>query len=149
MARRYNPKRAKTHYSYRIDEAADLHGVHRSTVRHWIDMGLKPLDNVRPVLIHGAELNRFHASLRTTRSQKCEPGELFCLACRAPRHPAGSMADLVVDGGTTSALIGICPVCSRLMHQRVGTRRLVAHRAVLEITDRPRSEPLKGSRHCH
>jgi hypothetical protein len=38
---RLNPRRAKLHRSYTVEETARLFGVHRNTVRAWLKQGLK------------------------------------------------------------------------------------------------------------
>jgi len=151
--RSYNPKRAKTHFCYTIMEAADLYTVHRQTVRHWLANGLAPLDGRRPVLIHGSELNRFHDTRRVSRKRPCGPGELYCLGCKQPRAPAGSMVDFLPGSGGLGVVVGICPACDRMMRQNVNAKRLDALRSVLEVTTRPQPEPIGESRdarlNCH
>ena len=144
-SRRHNPRRAKSHFSYTLAETAELYDVHRQTVRHWLKSGLEPLDNRRPVLIHGAELNRFHSERRTARKRPCGPGQLYCLGCKEPRHPAGSVADYVPGSGTSGVLIGICPECESLMRQNVNAARLRTFQALLSVTTRPDAEPIGES----
>jgi excisionase family DNA binding protein len=133
------------HFSYTIAEAAELYGVHRQTVRHWLGNGLKPNDAGKPVLIHGSELNRFHAARRTAGKQPCGPDELYCLACKAPRRPAGSIADFSRGGDTGGTVTGICPECENIMSQRVNASRLAILRTQLDVAFRPAPEPIGES----
>ena len=142
-ARRYG--RAKSHFSYTISEAAELFDVHRQTVRHWLADDLQPNDGGRPLLIHGSELNRFHAARRDARKSPCGPGELYCLSCKAPHRPAGSMADYTPDAGSCGTVSGICPTCDRMMSQRVNPSRLAALVAELDLVIRPVPEPIGES----
>jgi hypothetical protein len=144
-SRRHNPRRAKSHFSYTIHEVAELYDVGRSTVRHWLASGLEPNDGGKPILIHGSELNRFHAIRRELKKRPCGPGELFCLGCRAPRRPAGSMADFTPGLGTSGTVEGICPVCGRMMSQRVNATRLSRLRVELDVATRPLPEPIGES----
>jgi len=140
-SRRHSPRRAKSHFSYTISQAADLYGVHRQTVRHWLTNGLQPNKGGRPVLIHGTELNRFHDSRRAAGKHPCGPGELYCLGCRAPRRPAGGIADFTPGAGSRGTVTGICPNCERMMSQRVNASRLAILRAELDVAFRPPPNP--------
>jgi len=144
-SRRHSPRRAKSHFSYTISETAELYAVHRQTVRHWLANGLEPNDSSRPVLIHGTELNRFHKARRDAAKGECGPGELYCLGCKAPRRPAGSMADYVPMSASTGKVTGICPVCECMMSQHVNSIRLALFDAELEIATRPPLEPIGKS----
>ena len=143
-SRRHNPKRAKSLHSFTIAEAADLYSVHRNTVRHWLVEGLEPIDARKPVLIHGSSLNRFHASRRQSVKQTCGPFELFCLGCRAPRRPASDIADYTPLTAMVGALEAICPVCDRIMNQRVNAARLERLSREIEVTVRLAREPIEG-----
>ena len=67
MAQRLpNPRLAKIHRNYTVEEVARLYGVHRNTVRQWIKRdGLPICDDGRPVLILGGELAAFLTRKRT------------------------------------------------------------------------------------
>lgn len=143
--RRHNPRRAKSHLSYTINEAAELYGVHRQTVRSWLVSGLEPNDAGRPVLIHGTELNRFQHQRRASAKARCGPGEMYCFGCQTPRRPAGSLADYIPAGTASGKVTGICPECDRMMSQHVNAARLAVFQAELEIVTRPHHEPIIGS----
>jgi excisionase family DNA binding protein len=119
MARRYDIRRVKIHRTYSPSEAGKLLGVHKHTVSRWIASGLPLIERKRPYLIHGADLRTF-LSARRPRKQPLRPGEMYCLRCRAPKRPAGDMADLVPRSAETGTLIGICPTCTGMMHRAVG-----------------------------
>lgn len=118
--RRFNPRRAKIHRSYTVEEVARLYGVHKQTVSNWINVGLAALASKRPILIHGSDLREFHDNRRKKQKQKCHPGELFCLKCRAPKRPAGDMLDYLPMSLVSGNFRGICPTCNGLIHRRVG-----------------------------
>ena len=98
--RTFNPLRAKIHRSYSIEEVARLYGVHKQTVRNWIDAKLPTLKSQRPHLITGRDLREFHERRRQQRKRKCRPGELYCLRCRTPQRPAGGMLDYIPMTGS-------------------------------------------------
>src|SRR5271154_5336964 len=94
MARRFNYRRVKIHHSYTIGAAAAVVGAHKHTVSRWIAAGLPTTDARRPLLIHGADLRAFLKAREPTK-QPCRPGEFYCLRWKAPRRPAGDMADYI------------------------------------------------------
>lgn len=144
--RRRNPRQAKTLLCYSIADAADLYGVHRQTVRHWLSSGLAPIDASRPILIHGSTLNAFHASRRAAAKRPCGLLELFCLSCRAPRRPAGDMADYRPMTANLGTISGICPMCGRMMTQRINATGLARFRVTFEVSIRRAPEPIRESR---
>jgi hypothetical protein len=131
-----NPRLAKTHRSYSVEEISRLFAVHKNTVRAWLRQGLKAIDGQRPTLVRGEELSRFLADRRARTKQACGPGRIYCLACRAPKVPAGKMADCVQSGDTTGTLQGICPDCGRMIYRRVNPQELAAVLGDLEVTVR-------------
>jgi hypothetical protein len=129
-----NPRLAKIHRNYSLEDISRLHGVHKNTVRNWLREGLEPIDGQRPILIQGRELRRFLTERRARAKQACGPGRIYCLPCRAPKVPAGKIADCVQTGETTGALQGICPDCNRMIYRRVNPQKLEAVRGGLDVT---------------
>jgi excisionase family DNA binding protein len=136
MPRRHpNHRLVKIHRNYTVGEAADLLGKHKNTVRAWIRAsGLRVIDSRRPVLIHGLDLREFLREQRTRNRQTCPPGHIYCVKCRAPREPAGDMADYLPLTDSSGNLRGICPDCGILIHRRVGLAKIDQVRGRLEIT---------------
>ena len=66
--------------------------------------------------------------------QVCGPGRIYCIACRAPKVPAGKMADCSPVGPQAGNLCGICPDCDRLIYRRVNLAKIDAIRGDLDIT---------------
>jgi hypothetical protein len=54
-----NPRLAKIHRNYSVEDTARLFNVHKNTVRNWLKDGLEPIDDQRPTLVRGEELRRF------------------------------------------------------------------------------------------
>ena len=142
-SRHPNPRLAKIHRNYSVEDASRLFSIHKNTVRNWLREGLKPTDDQRPTLIQGSELRRFLTERRARSKQTCGPGRIYCLPCRAPRVPAAKIADFIQTGDTTGTLHGICPDCNRMIYRRVNPQKLNAVRGDLEIRvtqARPRIE---------
>jgi hypothetical protein len=129
-----NPRRVKVHRSYTVDDTARLFGCHRNTIRHWQKQGLKPIDGRRPVVFEGLTLVTFLEARRGARRRCLKPGEIYCLPCRAPREPAGNMAEYVPVTDARGNLRGICPTCDRLMHRIVSRARIEGVRGNLNVT---------------
>ncbi|MCP5246580.1 MAG: helix-turn-helix domain-containing protein [Burkholderiales bacterium] len=122
--RLHNPNIAKIHRSYTVEEVASLYGVFKGTVRAWIKTGLPTLNDIRPMLILGRDLVAFHQARRKKNKQKCKPGEIYCVRCRAPKKPAGDMADYQIITDKIGNLEAICPDCDNIMNRRVSLSTL-------------------------
>lgn len=120
MARtRLNPRLAKLHFSYSVEEVARLYGVSRNTVRHWHKHdGLKAVDAGRPALFKGSVLRAFVEARRAAAKRPCPPGSLYCFRCRSPRRPALGMADFVAREAGAGGLRALCETCGTVMHRR-------------------------------
>jgi Helix-turn-helix domain len=135
MSKRHpNPRLAKIHRSYTVEEVARLFGVHRNTVRAWVKLGLPTNDDRRPMLILGRDLVAFLCARRAKNKRTCKPGEVYCVRCRAPRVPAGNMADYQPVTETLGNLIAICSDCEAMMYRRVSLAKLEQVRGKLDIT---------------
>lgn len=133
-SRHLNPRLAKIHRSYTVEEIARVFNVHKNTVRNWFKQGLKPIDGQRPTVVRGQEIRRFHVERRARAKQPSGPGRIYCLPCRAPKMPAGNMADFVAVGDTNGTLRGICPDCDRMIYRKVNPQKLGAACGDLDVT---------------
>jgi excisionase family DNA binding protein len=154
MVRRFNWRLIKMHHSYTIDEAALALRAHKNTVRAWIRGKQLPLVcDRRPYLIQGRVLRDFLGAQQTKSRQRCGPGQIFCLSCRSPKHPAGAMAEYRRLTAATGNLRGLCPDCHRLIHRVVSLARIDAVRGELEVTFPQEVEPITQgmlpSGNCH
>lgn len=133
-SRHPNPKLAKIHRTYTVDEVARLLNVHKNTVRRWIKQGLSTVDSRKPTLLHGLDLREFHEKRRKNAKRPCKPGEMYCVKCREPRRPAGAMADYLPISDTIGNLRGICPDCETFIHRRISKARIEDDCGDLDIT---------------
>ena len=129
-----NPRLAKIHRNYTVDEVAHLFGIHKNTVRDWVKRGLPTSDGRRPMLILGRELVAFLTARRTKNKRTCQPGEIYCVRCRSPRAPAGDMVDYEPVTATLGNLVAICSACETMMYRRVSLAKLAQVRGNLDIT---------------
>lgn len=128
-----NPRLVKIHHNYTVEEIARRFSVHRNTVREWIKQGLPTIDKKRPYLILGRDLAVFLQARRKKNKRTCQPGEIYCVRCRAPKTPAGNMADYITVTETLGNLVGICPDCGALINRRVSLAQLEQIRGQLDI----------------
>lgn len=139
---RPNPRLAKIHRSYTVDEIATLYGAHRNTVRAWIKRGLPTLDNRRPVLVLGWHLRDFLQARREVNKKTCGPGRIYCVRCREPQRPRGGAVRYEPLTETLGNLVGRCPYCDAGLYRRVSEKslsRALGDLAVLQSLDRTES----------
>ena len=134
MPRHLNPRLAKIHRSYTVEDIARTWGLHRNTVRQWLKQGLPTIDQKRPLLILGTALAEFIEAKRRSRRTSLVPGELYCVRCHAARQPLGNIANFVPLSVATGNLVGQCPDCARSMCRRVNRARIDEVRGGLTIT---------------
>ena len=133
-AMRPNPRLAKIHRSYTVEEIAKLYGVHRNTVRAWIARGLPTVDERRPVLVLGSHLAAFLQAKRAANKRPCGPGEIYCLRCREPRRPGGGAVRYHPLTLTLGNLVGLCACCGAGLNRRVSLAKLPLVFADLAVT---------------
>jgi hypothetical protein len=145
--RRHPLSHIKTGCTYDVVEAAALLGVHRNTVRQWLKVGLKPIDDKRPLLIHGAELKAFLARRQDDRRTRCGPGEFFCFRCKTPRKPWGGLVDTFDHGPKIVRLGALCECCETIMHRTVTRSKLNGFlEAAAPVKPALIGEPMEGER---
>lgn len=119
-----NHRLVKIHRNYTVEEIAELFAIHKNTVRRWVKDGLATTDDKRPMLILGHVLVTFLQARRVKNKQTCKPGELYCVRCRAPKSPAGDMAEYSPITEKLGNLTAICPDCDALMNRHVSLTRI-------------------------
>ena len=132
-ATRPNPRLAKIHRSYTVEEIATLYGVHRNTVRAWIKHGLPTIDQGRPMLVKGSHLAEYLRSRRAAKKRPCGPGEIYCLRCREPRAPAGGAVRYHPLTPAQGNLVGLCGCCGAGLNRRVSLPKLPLLQGVLNV----------------
>ncbi|MBX9614457.1 MAG: helix-turn-helix domain-containing protein [Caulobacteraceae bacterium] len=131
---RLNPCLSKIHRSYSVEEVARLYGLHRNTVRSWLNEGsLAAIDGGRPVLVQGKVLRTFLEARRTAAKRPCPTGTLYCFKCREPRAPALGMADFMASNTGSGNIRALCDVCGSTMHRRTRFEAVAAVLPGIEV----------------
>jgi hypothetical protein len=73
-SRHPNPRLAKIHRSYSVEEMARLFNVHKNTIRSWFKQGLEVIDRQRPTVARGEEIRRFLAEPPGAREASLRAG---------------------------------------------------------------------------
>jgi len=129
-----NYRLVKIHRNYTVEDVANLFGVHKNTVRRWINGGLETLDQRRPLLVHGIELAAYLQARRVKNKRPCQSGEIYCVRCRAPKRPAGNLVDYLPITVSQGNLSGICPNCDAMIYRRASLAKLPEIQGNLDIT---------------
>ncbi|WP_264878226.1 helix-turn-helix domain-containing protein [Vibrio agarivorans] len=114
-----------------MSEAAEVLGVHKKTVRNWINDGLPVVDEKRPLLISGTDLKIFVRQQRKRNRRKCRPSEIYCLRCREAREPTPGTAKFVQEEGGTGRVFARCCECDSKVNKYFSWRNLDALRREL------------------
>ncbi|WP_370286572.1 helix-turn-helix domain-containing protein [Pseudooceanicola nanhaiensis] len=133
MPRKARLKGIKALHCYRVEEAAEVSGVSPRTIRNWIADGLPVLDDERPMLIRGDDLQDYIKGTRASRKVTTAPDEFFCLACRTARKAAGGFADCTIKDGRAT-LTAFCAACETVVHKPVSMARLPDLERLLDLT---------------
>ena len=128
-----------------MDEAAQLFCVHKNTVRAWIKSGLQTIDARRPTLILGRHLANFIHDRRQRVKQRCQPGQFYCVRCRAPKEPAAGVADYIPITSSSGNLRGRCGDCGTLMWRRVPLLKLKLIADGLDVSFPPGQQHIADS----
>jgi hypothetical protein len=135
MGKRHpNHRLVKIHRSYAVEEIAKLFGIHKNTVRRWVKEGLATTDDKRPMLILGYVLVEFLQARRLKNKRTCKPGELYCVRCRAPKPPAGDMAEYFPITEKFGNLVAICPDCDAFMNRLISLDKIGQVRGRIDIS---------------
>lgn len=111
MAKRVSTRRIKGNRAYTYEEAADAICVTPQTIRAWRKIGLNVMMEQTPHLILGFALKSFITERAAKGRTQLQTDQVYCLACKAARHPYGMMADYVPKDGTTGHLKTLCDHC--------------------------------------
>jgi len=129
-----NPRLAKIHRNYTIEETANLFSVHKNTVGSWIKQGLPICGKKRPILIMGRDLRVFLEAKKIKNKRPCKPDEIYCVRCRAPKKPAADLIEYRAITDTLGNLVALCPDCESIMNRRISLAKLKQMPGCMGIT---------------
>ena len=76
-------------------------------------------------MILGRDLNTFHAKRKLKNKHPCKPNEIYCMKCKIPKEPVAGMVEYQPVNAKTGNMIGICPVCEKLMYKRISITKIM------------------------
>lgn len=144
MSRRHDLRLLKKHANYTASELAKVLKVNILTIRRWCKLGLKPIDQKRPYLFIGGHVAEFLAARHKPR-QPLMPGEIYCVACRQPRVPAGGLVNLQPISDTTANFIGTCPTSGHRIRRRVRIDEIAFKLGNCQVADEDDATTLVGN----
>jgi excisionase family DNA binding protein len=124
MAKRPNPRAIRAARTYTIDEAARALGVTTGAIRSWVKAGLPLMRSRRPYLILGDSLRQFLQERQSQSRAPLQPGQLYCLSCKAGRAPMGMMVDCIAQTPKTARLLGLCEVCDATCYRMISRSKI-------------------------
>jgi hypothetical protein len=75
----------------------------------------------------------------------CQPGEIYCVRCRAPKQPAGEMAEYQPMTESHGNLMGFCPDCEGMIFRCASMAKLAQIQGRLDITFAEAQRRINGS----
>lgn len=134
MPKQPRMNRIKSLHLYTIFEASEVTGVSPRTIRNWATKGLRLMQDDGPALVRGDDLIVFIKGQRNQRRQSLSLDRFFCLRCRAPRAPAGGLAECV-EHNSRVTLIAICEACETILRKPLARADLSKLRGLLDIEE--------------
>jgi len=132
--KRFNTRHVKTKASYSLETVSALLGVHPNTVRVWIKVGLKTVDDHRPILIFGQDLVDYLNAKNRSHKRPCAETELFCCKCQKPRVPCNGVVQIKITPGRVN-LRGVCNACGTLVHKAISPSKIEWYKTLLTVTE--------------
>lgn len=128
--RTFNTRLIRANLSYSVQEIAELYGIHNNAVLRWIKNGLPVIDQSRPYLIYGADLESYLKKKQANRKHKCKPDEFFCFKCRLPRKAWGNMVDIEIRNENKLSLCGLCSACETIVRRAGSVKKLLEYQKI-------------------
>lgn len=103
---------------YTVDEAAKTLKVTPSYIRKFIrDKQLRGIDDRKPVLIHGTDLQQCASLMLSRRKVKMGPHQFYCIRCRRPTFANTSTLSLITNMASKPCIVGECMACGDVIHR--------------------------------
>ena len=144
MARKYNWRGVKKHFSYDITQSAKALNCSVATIRNWIKDGL-PVDASRkPYLIDGHDLQAFAQQKsnehKWPKPKTNAPWNYFsCFHCKGFRKPYLLLVDYTPMNPLKGRLTGICEDCDGSIVKFCMASQLPKFTSTLHVTHQPGS----------
>lgn len=147
MARKYNWRRVRKHFSYDFAQAAKVLECSVATIRTWAKEGLPVMADQKPYLIDGQDLRDFakqkSEALSWPKPDTNAPWTYFpCFGCKAYRRPYLLMVDYIPVTAVRGRLTGICETCDNAITKYCTTDQVPRISTTLDVTHQPGTSTL-------
>ena len=139
MARKYNWRRIKKHFSYDVVQAAKTAECSIATIRNWIKEGLQVMADQKPYLIDGHDLRDF--ARQKSEAQKWPKPEtnapwnyFVCFRCKGYRKPYLLIVDYVPISRDKGRLTSICEACDGTIVKFCKADQIPKYSTTLHVT---------------
>ena len=132
MAKRFSSRRLSKNRHYTYDDAFDVLGVSKNTLRAWREKGLPVMTETRPHLILGEDLIAF-LDARQKPGRKTKLDEFRCFKCQALRRPAGGIVTYEQIGRKSGRLGAECATCGTICFKFFNPARLTELARIVEV----------------
>lgn len=120
------------HRYYTTKELADVFGYHRSAIKYWIKIGLKPINpDERKFLFYGADIIIFLKEKKMQYKVKLRQDECYCASCKKGRRiESGTLTleytEIKLGKGNVKQVIirGKCAKCWHMVVRLSSTARI-------------------------
>jgi len=119
MAKKVKRNKIKKKEIYSTQELAEVLDVHQRTIQAWVKEGLMPLEDSKPMLFLGADVNEFLKNKNKARKHNLLKNQFYCLKCKKAVYSKNNEVLLVKTGNVTGKnqtpeihVVGSCCNCN-------------------------------------
>lgn len=110
--RTHNLRRIKQDDAYTVKEVTGLLSVTRTTLFDWLKKGLKAIDSLKPILLHGSDLYTFLHKRQSNRKAKLSDNQFYCMRCKKATFAKPDTQEIHSTQSNKTILHAKCSLCN-------------------------------------